>query len=229
MPPDGRFAVLFGQLLTVPDEVWDRLALDADALVPRIPEDRKEPLCELARSVGRDLAVSQAGAEPGPHPPSELARSFGLGLGEETNGPFASFTEPRSIRVNVAAVEAADALLQRTGQKAALGGASLYEVLVGHELFHYFEMVRPELPTSQKLLTTRKLRFFEGRRRILALGEIAAMAFARRLTGARFSPFVLTFALFWPMDRTKALDIHAAVAGHVHPEETNEAGSCCTC
>ncbi|PKU24667.1 hypothetical protein [Telmatospirillum siberiense] len=228
MPPDESFEVLFSQLLTVPEWVWDRLVLEADTLIRRIPEDRKEPLCRMACSVGHDLAENHVGGTP-ERRPSALAQSLGLTLGEETDGPFASFTEPRSIRVDVAAVAAADALLERTGQRAALGGVSLYEVLVGHELFHYFEMVKPELPTSQKLLTTWKLGLFEGKSRILALGEIAAMAFARRLTGAPFAPFVLTFVLFWATERTKALDIHAAAVGHFHPEKTNGAGSCCTC
>lgn len=228
MPSDERFAALFGQLLTVPNEVWDRLVLEADPLAPRIPEDGTESLCRLARSVGHDLAVTHVGT-PSERSPSALARAHGLTLGEETAGPFASFTEPRSILVNSAAVAAADRLLERAGQRDALGGVSLYEVLVGHELFHYFEMGRPELPTSQKLLTTWKLGRFAGKSRILALGEIAAMAFVRQLTGAPFSPFLLTFALFWPTDRTKALDFHAAAVGHAHPETTNGGGSCCTC
>lgn len=228
MPPDETFVTLFSQLLTVPDGVWDRLVLEADSLIRRIPEDRREPLCRMARSVGQDLAETQLGGMP-ERRPSELARSLGLTLGGETDGPFASFTEPRAIRVDVAAVAAADALLGRTGQSGALGGVSLYELLVGHELFHYFETRQPELPTSQKVLTTWTLGPFEGKSRILSLGEIAAMAFARRMTGAGFAPFVLTFVLFWSTDRTKAMDIHAAAVGHIHSEKTNGAGSCCTC
>ena len=220
----------------MPDAVWDRAILDSDLLIRRVPSDRRAPrapkaapraplYCSLrsrgapspgraalatwGRRVGGEVAATQHGEES--LAPTTWAHRLGLKIGAESGPLFASFTEPATLGLNRESLAAAESLLQRSGSAPRLGPVPLAEVLVAHELFHYWEMRLPDLPTSARQPDILRLGPFHRAARLSSLGEIAAMAFAQALTGLPFSPFALTAALLWPQDRSAAEAYSAAV------------------
>lgn len=207
--PDRDFGALFATLADVPDAVWDRAILDSDLLIRRVPSDRRAALAAMARRVGGEVAATQHGRES--LAPTAWAHRLGLKIGAESGPLFASFTEPATIGLNRESLAAAESLLQRSGSAPRLGPVPLAEVLVAHELFHYWEMHLPDLPTSARQLDILRLGPFHRAARLSSLGEIAAMAFAQALTGLPFSPFALTAALLWPQDRSAAEAYCAAI------------------
>lgn len=110
---------------------------------------------------------------------------------------FARYVEPDEMTVYLDCVEKAEGLIEREGLQDLLSGLDLTDVLLAHELFHGIEYrKRKEIYTQTEKIELWR-RPFSNRSRILCLSEMAAMAFAKELTGIRFSPYVLDVLLMY--------------------------------
>lgn len=66
----------------------------------------------------------------------------------------------------------------------------LKDAVTAHELFHYFELVKPDLYTNQKILDAKIFGIIKTKSQLLAAGEVAAMHFAKIITKLGHSPLV---------------------------------------
>lgn len=67
---------------------------------------------------------------------------------------------------------------------------SLKNTVTAHELFHYLELVNPELYSNQKIIDGKIFGLFKTKSQLLAAGEISAMHFAKLVTKLRHSPLL---------------------------------------
>ena len=73
-----------------------------------------------------------------------------------------------------------------------LGISQVKQLLLAHEIFHYIEVNDSKnIFTQTEKLELWALKPFHNRSTIRCLGEIAGMAFAQRLMGLDYSPFVM--------------------------------------
>ena len=81
--------------------------------------------------------------------------------------------------------------LESVTAELGLTTAELRQVILAHELFHHFETHSPEMFTQQAHIPTWKLFGYQHYNTSKALSEIAATAFAQKLTGLTYSPNVI--------------------------------------
>lgn len=117
---------------------------------------------------------------------------------------FAQYVEPKEITVFTDCVEKAEKLIKKEHLSSLLEGIELTEVLLAHELFHGIEYrKRKEIFTQTEKIQLWK-RPFSNRSRILCLSEMAAMAFAKKMTGIHCSPYILDVLLMYAYNEEAA-------------------------
>lgn len=217
----GRIGSLAEELCSLTEEDWFLYVFDSDPLSGRLTREEKLDLAGKAAACGRELAEKLA-RDQGPLSPEERIAALGGRLvrppEEESRGPlplFAAFTEPDEITVYSGNARAADRLRQEEGLEDLLGPVPTEEVLLAHELFHLLEYRDPKLYTRQKQVLLWKLGRWENRSSVFCLSEIAAMTFARALTGLACSAYVLDVVMLYVNNPQLALEKQKAILDFV--------------
>lgn len=129
--------------------------------------------------------------------PADIARLMGLKV-ETPDIPtggghviFAQYAEPDEITIFTDAVDKAERLIEEHSLRDLLGAADIKSLLLAHEIFHAVEYRKKDsiYTKIEKVELWRKP--FSNQSGLACLGEIAAMAFAREMVGAAFSPYLL--------------------------------------
>jgi len=103
---------------------------------------------------------------------------------------FSKFVCPNDITIYLNNARATDKLIVQNDLSAITGNIRTEDLLLAHELFHYYENNMPDLYINKKHVLLLKIWRFEHRSRIICLSEIAAMHFAKTLTGLPCSPYI---------------------------------------
>lgn len=192
--------MMLEQLMQVPVSVWDTYGLRNEPLKEKITKQQREKFLFLAHRTGKSLADETRQTYPGKNV-EEIILAEGLRLRKipETDGGFqpmfACYTEPDLIEVYVKTVENTEQMLRENGCAELLGGISIEELLLAHELFHFYEFLDKNLEINQKIMPLWHIGSYTRYSRIAALSEIAAMEFAASLLDCSFSPYVLDILL----------------------------------
>ncbi len=210
------------ELLALPAATWDAYAFYHEPLKGKLQGETGQALLAKAKTCGQTLAQQARQAYP-----TQSCREILLALGAEliceeqpNDGSytmFACFTEPNTVTLyQKNLTDAAEALAaHHCGQ--LLGDTALSEVLLGHELFHWYEYHQPALFTNQKVLPLWKLFGYTYTSKVTALGEAAAMAFTQALLALPYSPYLLDVVLLYQSNPQMALAIcnnMLSLAGH---------------
>ena len=112
---------------------------------------------------------------------------------------FAEFREPGNINIYMDAVKKAEKFLKRPEIKTVLTDRlDVAGLLLAHELFHFVEeKYKKEIFTKQEKIRLWSLGPLHNDSSIIALSEIAAMAFAQTVTGISWSPYVMDVFLVY--------------------------------
>ena len=193
-------------LRSVDDETWGAYAFSADPLHNRIPEEKQKGMIQKAIRCGEECA-ERVVREPGEFSPVAIARRFGLTITENSlpmigkRKVFAQFTPPAKIEIFTEPVERYASVLARANDRQAAQLIPIREInslVLGHEIYHYVEECSADKIYSRTEKYT--LWHFLGFRYntvVNALGEIAGMAFSRKLSQVSYSPFLLDVLLFF--------------------------------
>ncbi len=101
------------------------------------------------------------------------------------------FTEKtKTITVNLDTIKMIKDLILEYGLDDIVDINRVKDAVIAHELFHYFELVDPNLYTNQKILDAKIFGIFKTKSKLMASGEIAAMHFAKLLTKLKHSPLI---------------------------------------
>ena len=137
--------------------------------------------------------------------PESLAKAMGLDVSypsfpeNASRVLFAEFREPKTVNIYMDAVKKAEKFLKRPEVKAVLTDQlDVAGLLLAHELFHFVEeYYQKEIFTKQEKIRLWSLGPLHNDSSIIALSEIAAMAFAQEITGISYSPYVMDVFLVY--------------------------------
>ena len=191
-------------LQKVSDECWGLYLLSRDMLCDRIPPDRKPEMIKKSISCGDEYARRTL-METGRHTADNIQKFYRIKVNfinkSQTNKQmvFANFTSPNEITIMKQPLEKYEKFLSSLSNSDAATLPTVTEVrdlLFGHELYHYMEeRYQDEIYTRTEKIRLWKLLCFKNESPIRALGEIAAMAFARTLTQISYFPALLDVLL----------------------------------
>lgn len=124
---------------------------------------------------------------------------------------FAQYVEPDEITIFADAVERAERLIKEFSLADLLGGADVKNLLLAHELFHAVEYRKEDTiyTKTEKVQLWRKP--FSNRSRLVCLGEMAGMAFAKALTGVAFCPYLLDVLLMYGYHEAAATALYEEI------------------
>ena len=112
---------------------------------------------------------------------------------------FAEYRVPDTICIYMDAVKKAKKYMERPEIRDVLTDSlNISKLLLAHELFHYVEeKYKHEIYTKTEKVRLWSLGPLHNDSTIIALSEIAAMAFAREITGIPYAPYVMDVFLVY--------------------------------
>ncbi len=159
-----------------------------------LPPERIEELIAAGIGIGNELAQTVKTRHPG-LAPSEIAAECGVAVSyersEKNNARFVKFAEyhakSKQIHLNGNVID----FLDRIWPEARAG-----EVIIAHELFHYYEMTEIELVSRRFSFERKLLGLIPIKHNLLPVSEIAANAFCKNLADLSFEPKLLETVYF---------------------------------
>ena len=203
-------------LLTVTDLEWNLFIFNRDPFSNKIKTEEQLDYASKATSCGKNLA-RRLKHDFGDASSKEIVKMLGLNLsfdnGQNNSGQslFAYFEEPDSITIFQDNAIATDTLLEEQDWSNVLGNVKTSDLLIAHELYHYFEHKEPDFFTAQKHIQLWKLGILEKRSRIMCLEEIGAMAFAKELTGLLCSPYIFNVLMLYPHNQQRSQRLYESI------------------
>ena len=185
------------ELIKIPSSVWGKYAFSRDILRNKISEEEKNRLTIKANECGYAYAEKLA-EKYDTRIPSIMAKALDLQISypdiptDTSRVTFAQFVQPNKVMIYQDNLDKANDVLKDRQVSQILGAMQIKQLLLAHEIFHYLE-----IKDSKNIFTqTEKVELwapkpFHNRSTIRSLGEIAGMAFAERLMGLTYSPFVM--------------------------------------
>ena len=125
---------------------------------------------------------------------------------------FAQYQEPDAITIFMDSADKARALIEEESLSLLLGDRAAEDVLLAHELFHVVEYRKRDSIYTQTEKVELWRKPFSNRSRLICLGEIAGMEFARRLTGLSYTPYVLDVLMMYGYDKGAATALYEEIA-----------------
>ena len=193
-------------LRRIDDETWGTYAFSADPLHNRIPEEKQRGMIQKAIRCG-EACADRVVSETGESSPVGIARRFGLEIVENSlpmigrRKVFAQFTPPAEIELFTEPVERYAKVLESANDQQAAHLIPIQEInslVLGHEIYHYVEECsKGTIYSRTEKYTLWHFFGFHYDSAVNALGEIAGMAFSRRLSQVAYSPFLLDVLLFF--------------------------------
>jgi|GEM_PF-2882522 len=187
-------------LLGLPRSFWNAYALQNDPVCRRLSFAQRNRYAQGARQEAAGIALCKKKIYK-KRTISEILASHGISVQEMPPAewgqkvPFAIFEEPSLICINRRNAECCQHLLEQSGLAHILEGHSVEELLLTHELYHWFAS-KGEAPYARKNhVQLWKFGPFEYQRQIPALEEVGAMTFAQEFLDLGFDPFVLDLPL----------------------------------
>lgn len=195
-------------LLSMTDEEWGRYAFELDPLNKKIDNDLKEEMILKANKCGQD-AAKKIRESYGNISIKDIAKKLSLNVtykdakGMDNYIVFACYNSPNKITVFRENIKMAMHFIKEEKLENKLNNVNLEDILIAHEMFHYLEENNKEMYSNQEKIVLWKLGKFNYKSKLIALGEIAAMAFAKELLKLTYNPYLFDVLMLYPHDATK--------------------------
>jgi hypothetical protein len=206
------------ELKTIDEKTWGEYAFKRDPLYARVSTDEKADMIVKANECGRREAIAIK-EKQGIKTCREYANNLGITVSEleDLNSKdyilFAKFNSPNKISIYTHNIKKAEEVVKNENLNLLLEGVRIDDVLIAHEMFHFVEENNKEIYTRSTEIRLWKLGPIKYNSGLIALGEIAAMAFARELLDLSYSPNLFDILLLYPHDSSKSKmlydEIHA--------------------
>jgi hypothetical protein len=184
-------------LIKIPNDVWGQYAFSREILRDKIDVEEKKRLIKGAYECGYSYADKLA-EKYGTRVPVIMAEALGLEISypdiptDTSRVTFAEFIEPNKVMLYQDNLDKANELLKDTKVTDILKISHVEELLIAHEIFHYIEVNDDKnIFTQTEKIELWAPKPFHRTSTVRCLGEIAGMAFAERLIGINYSPFVM--------------------------------------
>lgn len=208
---------LAGGLRSIKDEIWGEYALSKDILTNRILPQERPGMIQEAIACG-ELYAARVTQQTGCTTPEEIAAHFQLKIVRRKDGQmgkrvlFAEFTPPNQIVILQEPIQkyaAIRAILPPEEAAVLPAEQQIESILLGHEIFHFLEeQYEPQIYTRTKKIPLWHIWKWKNESTVGALGEIAGMAFTKRLNHMSYSPFLLDVLLYFGYNSDEAHKIY---------------------
>lgn len=212
--------VIVADLCAIEEPAWGKYAFSREPLNGKFNDDQRRELTAQAIRCGAQYAERYA-VQYGTRDPEALAKQLGVKIDyplmpQSTDRVlFAEFREPDTIHVYMDGVRKAEFLFEEPGVREALGGVQISKLLLAHELFHLVEEKnKREIWTKTYRVELWAPKPLHNRSRVNVLGEIAAMSFAKTLTGLSYSPYVMDAFLVYGYAPEAASALYEEMMGY---------------
>lgn len=200
------------------DISWGKYAFAREPLNGKFSEEQRCELIIKANNCGVEYARKYR-EKFGEMSPETLANKIGIQV-QYPEMPqnadrvlFAEYRIPNKVYIYADAVKKAQDILNETKVRDILGyHLNISRLLLSHEIFHFIE----EKNAKTIFTRTEKVELwapkpFHNRSSIDVLGEIAAMAFAKELTGLSYSPYVMDVFLVYGYNPEEASGLYEEI------------------
>lgn len=214
------------KLSCLPDAMFDEYAFCRDPLYGKLTPEFCTELSEKARTCGQAEAKKLVEKYPG-KTPIELCEMLGIRqmrqvMPQNTSRVlYAQFVEPNEITIFTDCLDTAARYAQTEGPLSVLKTEVLEQILLAHELFHVIELRDSSLFIRAYRLNLWNFGPIHNNSPLVVLGEIAGMAFAKKLMQMNFCPFVLDALLLYGYDADAACRVCDEILGYVQEKENS--------
>lgn len=214
------------QLLALSDAQLGQYAFLHEPLEGKFSPEQKESYIRQANACGQQTAMelresirARIGDEKSAALLTELTKELRLTVRDEqipSGGGhviFAQYVEPDQVTIFRDCLDRLEELIRAEDLEDLFRGVDFRSVLLAHEIFHAVEYARKDRIYTQTEKVELWRKPFSNKSKILALSEIAAMAFAKELCEISFSPYVLDVLLIAPYNRDAACALYEEIMG----------------
>ena len=218
---DYPLEVMLHSLAKIADADWYKYAFSRDPINRKFNDGQRRIWMENSITCGREYAEFIR-KKYGFRDPKAIAEAMKMKvfypeLPEHADRVlFAEYRAPNRIYIYMDAVNRARKHLQKAEIKEILAGKTDVEnVLLAHELFHNVEeKYKKEIYTRTEKIHLWSLGMIHYTSPIIALSEIAAMAFAKELTGIPYSPYIMDVLLMYDYSTEDACSLYEEMIGY---------------
>ncbi|MBU3142821.1 hypothetical protein [Clostridium sp. CF012] len=200
---------LIRELKTVDKNIWGLYTFKRDPLCSKVTGKEKDDMIKKANECGRLEAIDLK-EKYGTKNCRQYAQQLGLIISEieETNANdyilFAKFNSPNKISININNIKKAEEIVEKENLNLLIDEVKIEAILIAHEMFHFIEGKNKEIYTNSTKIRLWKLGPIKYNSGLIALGEIAAMAFAKELLQISYYPNLFDILLLYPHDEKRA-------------------------
>lgn len=183
---------------------WYKYAFSREPLNGKFTEEQRKDWMEQAIECGQEYCRLIC-KKYSSNDPVSLAKAMGLNvsypsLPENADRVlFAEYRMPNKITIYMDAVRKANRQLENPEVAAVMTGKlNVSKLLLAHELFHYVEdQYKSDIFTQTEKIRLWSIGPFHNDSQIIALSEIAAMAFAKEMTNISYAPYLMDVLLVY--------------------------------
>lgn len=192
------------QLFRVDDEVFYLYATYEDPISGKISDDDREEIIRESPKVGHDLASELVQKSPDKSVVDFIQENDIELVIEEKAGMtkyvyFGTYESEGPITLYKGNLLKSQRLLEEE-DVSWLTVDKVSEIVLAHELFHYYEDVYPDMYTNTKKIDLWSLGPYTHTSNLICPSEIAAMAFAKKLLGLDFNSSAINYVLYSSID-----------------------------
>jgi len=187
-------------LRDVSDIAWGRYAFKNEMLKDKIPVERRDEMTRDAMICGEQWAQRMI-MQTNTTDAQTMLESLGLELAEKDMDMlkmprqlFAQYIPDKRVEIMTQPIS----LYSEMYEPEFPEPAQVRSLLIAHEMFHYIEELnKDEIYSRTEKVCLWKIFNFKWESTVRTVGEIAAMSFAKKLTGADYSPYMLDIILLY--------------------------------
>jgi len=213
--------MMLEDLILNDDISWGKYAFSREPLNGKFNDEQRSELTLKCNACGVEYArkyVSQYNESQ----PVGLAEKLGVKVfypeipQNADRVLFAEYKDPNKVYIYTDAVKKAYDTMNESQCRDILGNdLNITNVLLAHELFHYIEEQNAEtIFTRTEKVELWAPKPLHNRSGINVLSEIAAMAFARELTGLSYSPYLMDVFLVFGYNPEEASGLYEEMMEH---------------
>ena len=225
--------MMLEDLILNDDISWGKYAFSREPLNGKFSDEQRSELTSKCNACGVEYARKYL-SQYKETEPAGLADKLGVKVfypeipQNADRVLFAEYKDPNKVYIYTDAVKKAYDTMNQSQCRDILGNdLDITKVLLAHELFHYIEK-----ENAQTIFTrTEKVELWapkplHNRSGINVLSEIAAMSFAREITGLSYSPYILDVFLVYGYNPEEASGLYEEMMEYAGknsrlPEDTN--------
>lgn len=200
-------------LVNITDKEWGKYAFSRDPINNKVDDQLRQEMIEKANECGREEAIKIKEKYPNVTV-KKIAKKMNLEIIEkDSNGMdsyimFACYNSPNKITLFMKNIRLVDEFIKENSLNNKLDYVDVESVLIAHEIFHHIEENIKDIYTKVTKIVLWKICSYKYKSNLVALGEIAAMSFAKELLSLHYNPYIFDILMLYPHDENKTNELY---------------------